>query len=94
MSKNLFQKILIQNCKKFPIKIINKKDKKELQLQSEIIKLVNQLLQNIQDIKQQTVQSKREQIIGRMTFAEQKIDELVYELYELSQEEIKIIENQ
>ena len=72
----------------------SKEDKKELQLQSEIIKLVNQLLQNIQDIKQQTVQSKREQIIGRMTFAEQKIDELVYELYELSQEEIQIIENQ
>jgi hypothetical protein len=92
LSKNLFQKILIQNCKKFPIKIIDTKNKIEIQQQTEIIKLVNQLLQYAKDITGQALQSNIDQLQSRIDFCEQRINEIVYELYGLTKDEIKVIE--
>lgn len=92
ISKNLFQKILIQNCKKFPIKIIDIKNKIEVQQQGEIIKLVDQLLMQYANLKGQTLQYKIDQLQSRIDYCEDRINELVYQLYGLTKEEIKIIE--
>lgn len=93
LSKNLFQKILIQNCKKFPIKIVDSKNKTEVEKQNEIIKLVDQLLQFTKDIHSQNLQTKTEQLQNRINYCEQRINEIVYELYGLTKEEISLIEN-
>lgn len=94
LSKNLFQKILIQNCKKFPIRIIDSNNKTEVQYQDEIIKLVDQLLQLNQQLQSETVPGTIELLKNRIAYAEDKIDQIVYQLYELTPEEIKLIENQ
>lgn len=94
LSKNLFQKILIQNCKKFPIKTINPKSKTEVQKQSEIIKLVEQLLTLNKDFQTVTLADKKEQLENRISFTEDKINKIIYDLYDLTENEIKLIEKQ
>jgi hypothetical protein len=92
ISKNLFQKILIQNCKKFPIKTIDKENIQEVQKHSEIIKLVGQLIQLISEKTMVKLQSKIELIESKIDYCENKINQLVFQLYDLTDDEIKIIE--
>ena len=58
----------------------------------EIIKHVDLLLKLNEEIKLEKLQTKIEQIKQRITHSEDKINQLVYELYELTPEEIAIIE--
>jgi len=92
LSKNLFQKILIQNCKKFPIKTIDKQNKDELQKQNEIVKLVDQLLKLNEEKAEIKLQTKIAQLENKITYCESRINEIIYQLYELTEEETKIVE--
>ncbi|MFH1526044.1 MAG: TaqI-like C-terminal specificity domain-containing protein, partial [Bacteroidota bacterium] len=92
LSKNLFQKILIQNCKKFPVKLIDDKNKKEKYLHNDIVKFVDQLLHLNQEKSETKLQTKVSQIESKIEYCETKINEIVYQLYELTEEEIKIVE--
>ena len=92
ISKKLFQKILIQNCKKFPIKIINFSNKQEAQAHDQIVKSVDQLLQFNKDLHVATLQTQKEQIQTKIEYHEDKINTLVYQLYDLTEEDIKIVE--
>ncbi|NOX85731.1 MAG: methyltransferase, partial [Chlorobi bacterium] len=85
LSKNLFQKILIQNCKKFPIPEQNNKANKIIQLVDTILNL-NDLLHSA------SLETERQQLQRAIDHAEKKIDQLVYELYGLTEEEIRIVE--
>ena len=90
LSKNLFQKILIQNCKKFPIKTINNKD--ELQIQQEIEKLVDIIIHLHKELQTTKIPSKTEQLQTRIHHTDNRINQLVYELYGLTDEEIAMVE--
>lgn len=61
---------------------------------TEIIKHVDQLLQLNQELQSETLPGNIELLKNRISYAEDKIDQIVYELYELTEEEIKLIENQ
>ncbi|MBL0327023.1 MAG: hypothetical protein IPP61_17985 [Cytophagaceae bacterium] len=74
IEKELFQKILIENCKKLPIKNIDAKAQKPF------IDLVDKIIALKKDGKDSIKQ-------------ETQIDELVYKLYDLTEEEIRIVEN-
>ena len=73
IEKDLFQKILIENCKLFPCLSFEDKG------------LVEKYVTEINNIKALNPMSDTSQL-------ELKIDELVYKLYDLSDEEIEIIE--
>lgn len=73
VEKETFQKILIQNCKLFPIKKCA--EIKQLAL----IELVNKIIEQ----KQANLET---------SVLEKQIDELVYQLYDLTEEEIETIE--
>lgn len=60
--------------------------------QTEIIKLVEQLLTFNKEIQTATLPDKKEQLQNRISFTEDKINQIIYELYELTEEEIKLIE--
>ena len=60
----------------------------------EIVKNVEMLLKLNNALKTETNATKREQMQGRIAYAEQRINELVYELYDLTPDEIKIVEGQ
>ena len=91
-SKNLFQKILIQNCKTFPIPDIDIKNKYWKALYNDVIKNVEFLIKLNEQRAETKLQTKVSQIESKIDYCEHRIDELVYQLYELTEEEIKIIE--
>lgn len=72
-----------------PIKLT---DKKKIPFQTEIVKHVDLLLKLNIEIKEEKLQTKIDQLKQRIEHSEEKINQLVYELYELTKEEIKIVE--
>jgi hypothetical protein len=94
LSKNLFQKILIQNCKRFPIKIINQKNKTEKSLHDSIVHLVETMLQLQKEKQQTSLPDKLNQLEARIKYTDNKINQLVFELYGLSEDERGIVEGE
>jgi hypothetical protein len=70
IEKELFQKILIENCKQFPMKNTNKS------IATQLENKVDEMIDCEADCEK----------------AEIKINQLIYELYELNDAEIKIVE--
>jgi adenine-specific DNA-methyltransferase len=64
-----------------------------VQAQDQIVQCVDQLLQLNKELYIATLETKREQIKQKIDYNEDKINALVYELYELTAEEINLIEN-
>lgn len=60
--------------------------------QTEIIKLVEQLLTFNKEIQTAPLADKKEQLQNRISFTEDKINQIIYELYDLTTDEIKLIE--
>ncbi|MBS1646243.1 MAG: N-6 DNA methylase [Bacteroidetes bacterium] len=85
-----FAEVKAINVKQLPICLLDSKIKK--QIGEEIIKHVDLLLKLNEEIKEEKLPTKIEQLKQRIEYSEEKINQLVYELYELSPEEIKIVE--
>ena len=79
-----------QYIEQIPIKDINTSN--ELNIHDQIVKLVDNLLKLNEQLRSTKLENQRQQIRRTIDHAEKKIDEFVYELYGLSEEEIKIIE--
>lgn len=76
----------------YPIRKINFNDKVEINAHDEIVKNVDLLLKINTDLQTESDVKRKEQMRGMIAYAEQRINEIVYELYELTPEEIKIVE--
>ncbi len=87
-SKNLFQKILIANAKKFPIKIISINEQKNIVQLVDKMLFLNKQLNEIGDKKT----SRSKEIEAERDRIDAEIDGLVYKLYGITEEEKKIIE--
>jgi preprotein translocase subunit SecA len=87
-----FPEIRIYELATLPIKKRNLNSKVEKERNNEIIKHVDLLLSLNEELKQTQLPAKTQQIKQRIEHSEEKINQLVYELYELTEEEIKIIE--
>ena len=77
---------------KLPIKEIDFNKKLEKENHAEIVKLVGQLLKHNEEKSRAKLQTKISQLEGKIDYCENKINEIVYQLYELTADEIKIIE--
>lgn len=84
--KGAFPKILLQDLRDMPI------SESKPKLRVEVSKHVDILLMLNNKLKEEKLQSKIDQIKSRIEHSEEKINQLVYELYELTPEEINIIE--
>ena len=62
--------------------------------QKQIIKLVETMLQLNKDLQAATLPEQKEQIQQRINYTDKKIDQLVYQLYDLTEEEIKVVEGE
>jgi type I restriction-modification system DNA methylase subunit len=74
-----------------PVNKLETESKKEIAKQ--ISKNAIQLLSLNEELLNSKLQSKKEQIQGRLEYLSSKINELVYELYDLTKEEIEIVES-
>ncbi len=78
--------------KHFPIKKIDSKNINEFEQKKIIEKLVEQLLQLNEEKANTKLETKLNQLQSKIDYCEEKINTIVYQLYELTNEEIKIIE--
>jgi len=86
--KGTFPKVLLQDIRELPLAIPDNN------LHIEIIKLVDQLLtMNIERVEAK-LQTKISQIESKIDYCEIRINEIVYELYGLTEDEIKIVEGE
>jgi CII-binding regulator of phage lambda lysogenization HflD len=84
--KGTFPKMLLQDLRDLPI------PEAATSKRNEIGKYVNLLLKLNENLKEEKLQNKIDQLKQRIAHSEEKINQLVYELYELTPEEIKIVE--
>jgi len=92
LSKNLFQKILIQNCKNLPMPaIINSLTINEFKYEK-ILDLVTQMLAAKKQLQQVKTESDKNYLERKCETIDRQIDALVYQLYGLTEDEIKIVE--
>ncbi|MCK4678003.1 MAG: N-6 DNA methylase [Bacteroidales bacterium] len=90
--KNSFPQVTIFSLGQVPIININERDKADRKLEEEIVKHVDNLLKLNEQLQTTKLETQRQQIQRTIDHTEKKIDELVYGLYGLSEEEVKIIE--
>lgn len=81
-----------QYFSQLPIINIDIKNSKQLKNKNEIINLVDQLLSLNQEKSETKLQSKISQIESKIDYCETRINQIVYQLYGLTEEEIKIVE--
>jgi hypothetical protein len=75
-----------------PIRFIDEKNKSDKLLQEEIIKNVDIVMKLFPEISESKLQTKTEQLEGKLEHCLTKIDEAVYQLYELTEDEKRIVE--
>ena len=85
-----FPEIRIYELASLPVKQFNAENKS---LREQIETFVSQILQLNKDLQTTTLETQKEQLKNKIDFCENKINKLVYQLYNLTEEEIKIIEN-
>ncbi|MEO5643160.1 MAG: DNA methyltransferase [Bacteroidia bacterium] len=85
-----FYRLKIVYIEKLVIKVMFTKS--EFKIRDEIIKNVESLLRLNSELMEAKLQTIRSQIKQQIEYIEEKIDQLIYELYQLSPEEIKIVE--
>lgn len=88
----VFAKVLAINISNLPVPKKLKDWKQPNEKQNEVVKLVSQLLKLNQEKAEAKLATKISQIAGKIDYCEKKINEIVYQLYELTNEEIKIVE--
>jgi len=91
-SKRTFQKILIQDAKKFPIYIPDLGKSIDKAMHDKMVKLVDRMLGLHRKLATAKVPDEKTKIQRQITTIDKKIDILTYELYGLTKEEIKIVE--
>jgi len=78
----------------FPVKIINQKSASEKALHSKLVSLVSTMLDLNKKLASAIDDQEKTLIARRIDSTDRQIDKLVYELYGLTEEEIKIVEGE
>ena len=87
-----YLRFIRQYLEVLPIKTIDEQNKSEKALHDEIVKLVETMLQIQQQKQSSTLPEQVQQLEQRIAYTDDKINEKVYALYGLSEEEIKVVE--
>jgi len=89
--KNSFPQVTIESIAKIPIKGVNQTTNNKY-FQDPIVKLVDQMLESKKQLTKAKSESEKEYLEKKCSIIDKQIDQLVYELYGLTEEEIKIVE--
>ena len=90
--KSLFPKIKKEQLECVPIRRINFSNATDKSSHDYIVKLVEQMLETKQKLSIVKTEGEINRLESLCTSLDRKIDEAVYELYGLTEEEIKIVE--
>ena len=92
VTKNIFQKILIQNCKKFPIPALDLSSKAGKAAHGNLVALVDTMLELKRKEAAEPNPQVKTMIARQIEGVDKAIDAAVYGLYGLTDEEIKAVE--
>ncbi len=90
--KGLFPKVLVSDLKNLPIPDINKKNITQLSKHDAIVKQVEILINLNGQLTETKLETQKQQIKRIIDHTDKQIDQLVYELYGLTEEEIRVVE--
>lgn len=91
-TKDDFRQTTLAELRQLPIKNVDYKSKSEKSIHDEIVKFVDEMLELNQQKQKATLPNQIEMLQQRIDHTDKKIDQLVYKLYGLTDEEIKIVE--
>jgi len=87
-----FTKIRTNQLARFPIRLINFTDHSDINMHDFLVKQVDQILGLNKRIVQAKTPHEKESLQRQIAETDKQIDQLVYELYGLTEDEIKIVE--
>jgi hypothetical protein len=90
--KMRFQKVLIRDARKLPIHSIDNRNPSEIDSHNRIIILVGQMLDLTKKLINAQIPTEKTQLQRQIDATDAEIDRLVYDLYGLTEEEIRIVE--
>ena len=90
----VFAEVKVVNLEKLPIRIIDFESEVEKQINNNLISSVQTMLRLNKDLQYATLPEQKEQLKARIEYTDKKIDRLVYQLYDLTEDEIKIVEGE
>jgi len=93
-NKQGFPQVLMWQLGQLPIKTIDFTNKDEKAQHDKMIELVETMLQLNKDLHNAKLPEQKEQLKARIDYTDKKIDKLVYDLYGLTEEEIRIVEGE
>lgn len=91
--KGLFPKIIITDAKRLPIPKIDLQNKKDKEIHDKIVTLVDKLIELNKKIYEEKNPTAKNNLQRQANAIDKQIDSVVYSLYKLSDDEVKIIEN-
>ena len=86
----VFAEVKVVNLEKIPIRTINFDDPKEKNTHDRLVKLVEQMLELHKRLKDARTPDEKVRLQRQIDATDGQIDRLVYELYGLTEEEIRI----
>jgi type I restriction-modification system DNA methylase subunit len=92
LTEGAFTKVRTNQLARLPI--IKLRSSKDYDFKKELIHFVGQLLELHEEKSAAKLPSKIEQLEHKIEYCENRINQIVYKLYELTEEEIKIVEGQ
>jgi hypothetical protein len=90
--KEVFPKINPQDVKQLPIRTIDFNNPAEKKMHDDLVSLVEKMLELNKQLQKAHFDSEKEPIERQIAATDKKIDDLVYALYVLTQDEIAIVE--
>lgn len=90
--KMRFQKVLIKDARKLPIHSIDDKNPNEINSYNRINILVNQMIDLTKQLANAQIPNEKTRLQRQIDATDAEIDRLVYKLYGLTEEEIRIVE--
>ena len=88
----VFAEVKVVNLEKIPIRTINFDDPKEKNTHDRLVKLVEQMLELHKRLKDARTPDEKVRLQRQIDATDGQIDRLVYELYGLTEGEIRIVE--
>ncbi|MBN1536775.1 MAG: N-6 DNA methylase [Anaerolineales bacterium] len=90
--KEIFPKLNPKDISLIPIRTIDFDNPVDLALHNRMVNLVESMLEMHKQLQAPLLSQEKEHLERQITYTDQQIDKLVYELYGLTDEEIKIVE--
>jgi type I restriction-modification system DNA methylase subunit len=91
--KMRFQKILIKDCRRLPIREIDERDKSEVKLRTDLVGAVKRLMALQEELDHAKTPHEQAVVRRQLVSIDREIDRLVYRLYGLSDSEIEVVES-